>query len=99
MGAAFVAVSGGTIDLTDIIVTGYDAEEGCEGVVDIQTLDEYGRGGNQYFWYDVPGELYGWLDASDNEAEEGALVIKPGEGLWVNAPSSDYMIEFPGVTL
>ena len=88
-----------SVDLTSILISGYDPEEGCEGVVDIQTLDEFGRGGNQYFWYDVPGELYGWLDASDNEAEEGALIINPGEGLWVNAPSADYMIEFPGVTL
>ena len=87
------------VDLTDIVISGYDPEDGCEGTVDIQTLDEYGRGGNQYFWYDVPGELYGWLNASDEEAAEGDLVINPGEGLWVNAPSTAYSIVFPGVTL
>ncbi len=96
MGAAFIAVSGASVDLTDIIVTGYDSEEGCEGTVDIQTLDAFGRGGNQYFWYDVPGELYGWLDASDTEAAKGDLVLAPGEGLWINAPSSDYKLQTAG---
>ncbi len=87
-----------TIDLTNVAITGYS--EICEGDVNVQILDSLGRGGEVYFWYDVPEfELYGWLDGSDEPVEVGAVTLGSGEGLWANATSSDYMVVFPGVTL
>ena len=90
-----------SVDLTRIVVSGYDEEEGSEEDVKVQTLDRYGRGGVTYAWMDlVDGDdvYYGWYDDGE-EVLEGTLVLQPGEGLWANAPSSDYQIEFPGVTL
>lgn len=87
-----------TVDLTAISVTGY--EEICEGEVNVQILDSLGRGGEIYSWYDVPeADLYGWLDGSDEPLEEEVVTLAAGEGLWVNAPSSDYSIKFPGVAI
>lgn len=99
MGPSFVAVAGEAIDLTKIDVTGYDPEEGTEGEVYVQGLDALGRGTGSYYYYDVPGELVGWLDGSDNEVEEGQVMIPAGDALWVSAPSSAYSIIVPGVTL
>ena len=86
-------------DLTDIVVTGYDAEEGTEGDVYVQGLDATGNGTGSYFYYDVPGEITGWLDGNDEEVEAGSVYVNAGEGLWVAAPSADYSLVFPGVTL
>ena len=86
-------------DLTDIVVTGYDAEEGTEGDVYVQGLDATGNGTGSYFYYDVPGEITGWLDGNDEEVEVGQVYVNPGEGLWVAAPSAAYSLVFPGVTL
>ena len=99
VGAQFAAVSGSTIDLTDIKVTGYDAESGTEGDVNVQILDAYGKAGMTYFYYDVPGELTGWIDGNDEEVEVGAVVVGPGEGLWVRSPNTSYSLVIPGVTL
>lgn len=96
MGAAFVAVAGKTIDLTSIKVVGYDPEEGTEGAVYVQGLDASGRGTGSYFYYDVPGELTGWLDSADEIVEPGQVVLAPGEGLWVSAPSADYALQSSG---
>ena len=86
-----------SVDLTDIDVSGYD--EVTEGEVSVQVLDAYGKSAMIYSYYDVPGELTGWLDSSDNEVAVGDLVIAPGEALWVDAPSTSYSLIFPGVTL
>ena len=96
MGAQFQAVSGQGIDLTDIIVTGYNAEDGTEAEVKVQTLDERGRGGMTYSFYDVPGELYGWLDSFDNPVEPGTVVLLPAEGLWVSAPNESFALQTSG---
>ena len=86
------------VDLTAIDVTGYD--EICEADVNVQILDSLGRGGDIYTWYDLPeDEIFGGFDGNDEPVEVGALVLKPGEGLWVNALSSDYSIVFPGVNI
>ena len=87
------------VDLTDIVVTGYNPEEGTEADVDVQGLDATGMGTGSYFYYDVPGELTGWLDADDNEVEPGTVMIGAGEALWVSAPSTAFSLVFPGVTL
>ena len=85
------------VDLTQITVGGY--EEATEGDVQVQTLDEYGRTVANYTYYDVPGELTGWLDADDNEVEVGDVVVKPGEGLWTYSLDDGFTFIFPGVNL
>ena len=87
------------VDLTAIDVTGYDTEEGTEGDVNVQILDAYGKAGLTYFYYDVPGDFTAWLDSFDNEVTVGDVVVAPGEGLWVKAPSTAYSLVLPGVTL
>ena len=79
-GACFVPVTGSTFDLTDLKVTGY--VESTEADLQIQTLDEYGRTVDTFFYYDVPGELTGWLDINDEEVEPGTVTFQAGEGLW-----------------
>ena len=72
-------------------------EEAIEGTVSAQKLDEYGRTLESYFWYDVPGELYGWLDITDEPVE--GVVMQPGESLSFVAPDNTYYVNFPGVEL
>ena len=53
-----------------------------------------------YFWYDIEEEdLYGWLDGKDDPIEEGIIMLEPGAGVWVKAPTANYSLVFPGVTL
>ena len=85
------------VDLTKTFISGY--EEATEGDVQVQTLDEYGRTVDTFFYYDVPGELTGWLDSGDNEVEEGAVVVKPGQGLWTISSADGFTFVFPGVVL
>ena len=85
------------VDLTKITVDGYD--EATEADVSLQPLDQAGRGGMTYSYYDVPGELTGWLDGFDNPVEEGSVMIKPGEGMWTSAPSTAWSVTLPGVEL
>ncbi len=87
------------IDLTKIDVSGYNAEDGTEADVQAQTLDNRGKGGMTYSFYDVPGELFGWLDGNDEPVEEGAVMIQPGEGLWVSSPNATFQLELPGVEI
>ena len=86
------------VKINDLVVTGYDEETGTEAEVNAQTLDAFGRTVNSYFFYDVPGELYGWLDIADEEISDD-VTVAPGEGLYVIAPNNTLSIEFPGVNL
>ena len=99
-GAAFVPVDGAaTIDLQDIKVTGYDATEGSEEEVTAQTLDNAGRTLKTYSWIDLTDGsdvYYGWYE--DGELVENVSLIS-GESLYFRAPSTDYYVNFPGVTL
>ena len=52
-----------------------------------------------YSFYDVPGELFGWLDSFDEPVEADAVLVQPGEGLWVSSPNTSFQLELPGVTL
>lgn len=91
-GAQFVSVSGTGINIQDITVVGYDGE--TAGDVDIQILDNLGRMTTQYFWVDLPDDdIYGWLDGDDEPAD---VTFQPGEGLWVNAPNSDFKLQTAG---
>ena len=90
------------VDLTDVNVTGYDTELGTEDEVYIQSLDYRGRtvAGSMYFWIDVTdGEdvYYGWLNEEGDFIAEGDKILVAGEAIWVNAPSSDFKIVFPGI--
>ena len=85
------------VDLTDTYVTGY--AESTEADVVVQTLDEFGRTVAIYSYYDVPGELTGWLDENDDEVEVGSVTVKPGEGLWSYCTADGFSFVFPGVTL
>ena len=85
------------VDITKIDVDGYD--EATEADVKMQVLDNFGRGGMTYAYYDVPGELTGWLDSFDEPVEEGVVMIQPGEGMWTSAPSATYSVTLPGVEL
>ena len=87
------------VDLTDIDVSGYNAEDGTEGDVRAQVLDAYGKSDMTYFYYDVPGDFTAWLDGNDDEVEPGDVTVAPGEGLWVKAPGTAYSLVLPGVTL
>ena len=84
VGAAFVPVSGNTIDLVDIKVAGYEGE--TWGDVQIQTLTGSGGTDKTYVWYDGnDGETdwYGWYDADAYlPLERGAITVNPGAGLW-----------------
>ena len=98
-GAAFTPVSGKAFDLNDLSVTGYDKEDGSEGDVYIQTLDEYGRTVATYFWIDVvDGEdvLHGWLDGNDDPVEPGAVTFQAGEGLWVFCQDESFGLQSAG---
>ena len=105
-GAAFVPVSGSTIDLQTLKVTGYNAEDGYgDGDVYVQTLDPYGRTLKTFTWVDVAADpddpdavdLYGWYD-NDND-ELGELDLAAGDGLYAYGPNTSFSIVFPGVTL
>ncbi len=99
-GAQFIPVTGSTVDLTDITVTGYDTEEGTEEEVSVQTLDKNGSRVNFYYWYDVTDGAdvyYGWLDADSGDfIESGTVLLGVGDGLWVDAPSADYKLQSAG---
>ena len=99
-GAQFIPVTGSKIDLTDISVTGYDKEEGTAEEVSVQTLDKNGSMVKQYYWYDaVDGSdvYYGWLDADSGDfIEAGDVLLDVGDGLWVDAPSSDFNLQSAG---
>ena len=79
------------------MVTITSNEEAIEGTVTASLLDNAGRTLKTYSWYDVPGELYGWLDDNDDLVE--GVVMQPGEGLSFSAPGNTYYVNFPGVEL
>ena len=90
------------IDLNSIVVTGYKKDDGSMDEVFAQELKVTGAGGKQYYWYDgfdwLGQEMYGWYD-DDGKVEDGKVFLLPGDGLWVKAPSSKYVINIPGVKL
>ena len=85
------------VDLTKIIVEGY--QETTEADVQMQPLDAVGRGGMNYSYYDIPGEVTGWLDSFDEPVAEGVVMIQPGEGMWTHATGTAFSVTLPGVEL
>ena len=80
------------VDLTDIEVTGYKGAS--EEEVKVQILNEGGMGGTTYSSIDTGDEKF-WID--EEPIEPGALVIQPGESMWVQAPNTDYQLIIPEV--
>ena len=97
VGSQFVPVSGSTFDLTELKVTGYEAEAGTEADVQVQTLDEFGRTVKNFAFYDVPGEFTGWFDDEENEVAEGDVVVQAGEGLWSISSGDGFGIQSAGM--
>ena len=97
-GLSVVNPSPVSVDLTKISVSGYDAATGVKGKVEVQVLDEIGRTKAQYYYYDLPtAKILGWFDKDDNEVEEGAVVLKPGVGLWAMSQIEGLSLVFPAV--
>ncbi len=97
-GASFLPVSGESITLGDVKITGYSSEDGyADFEVIAKQLDGAGRGGTAYFWCDFEEEgetYYGWYDEDMNSFS--SLELVPGEGLWVYSPSTDLSIQSAG---
>ena len=98
-------VSGDTLDLVDVKVTGYDpfveGEGGAYGEVNAQILTDVGVTEESYFWndfveYDYDGEgndrtWYGWYaDGEEVAISRGDCVFAPGEGFMVICESYDF---------
>ena len=103
VGACFAPITGNDVDLTDVIVSGYNRDDGSEDQVYAQTLDESGKTIDMYYWIDVSYEedgetvtLYGWMNAAGDLIEKGDVVLPLGDGLWVDAPSEDFKLNFNG---
>ena len=103
--AGFKMVANSTpvaVDLTEITVTGYDADEGTDGDVSVQTLDSTGNMIDQYFWVDVTdGDdvVYGWFDNNGDQVEAENVMVEAGAALWVDAADSTFSLVIPGVDL
>ena len=112
-GAAFVPVSGETIDLTDLKGTGYDPYDmeedmgGCLGYINLQITDEYGRTTeHDYFWNDFQYEedeeiitVKGWLDGDDEPVAKGACTVAPGEGFLLKCDGDGFGLQSSGEVL
>ena len=106
-GASFVPVSGSTVDLGDITVSGYTGSTGVD--IEVQTLDEYGATDKSYIWKDVTflgTKYYGWyldgeLDgAYEDLDDDDKVTIKPGQGIWVlSSAEQDFQFVWPKVDL
>jgi hypothetical protein len=89
----------GAVDLTDILVGGYEGEN--MEVVVIQTLDNLGNAIDTYNWMDDNGGgdfEPGWYNGDYEPIEEGTVLVQPGEGLWV-AGDDGLTLEFPATVL
>lgn len=87
-----------TVDLTDCVVTGYDAEEGSDSEMYVQTLDEYGRTVASFFWVDVDGAI-GWYNEDGEEVAKGDVPVAQGAGLWCVCDYDGFNFVWPKVDL
>lgn len=110
VGPAFIAVGGGTTDLMDITVTGYDPfdydseEGGAYGDVQVQTLTGGGSTDTIYAWQDfvekgeTPDEDVVWKGWYNEETPlaRGEVVLAEGEGLWSVTLIEDMKLQSKG---
>ena len=99
-GACFIPVTGKTFDLSTLSVVGYDKEDGCDGAVQLQTLNEFGQTVRTFLWKDFEFEgitFYGWYDAdTDDELEAGEVEFQAGEGLWTYCDDDGLSLQSAG---
>ena len=83
--------------LGDLKISGYgDEYDGCQ--IYCCKLDNFGRGGTAYFWWDTPagvdrkGNPYpaqcGWFDLDEEECYD-SIPMAPGESVWLDAPNDE----------
>lgn len=96
-GSQFVAVNGESMDLTDIVPTGYDKDTYEGGSIYIQSLDYRGKSvvGSIYYWYDDEDGT-GWFDDADEVVMEGQVTFAPGEAVWIKANSTGEKLQSSG---
>lgn len=102
-GACFLPITGNTINLQDITVSGYEKAEGYgEGDIYVQTLTPGGTTIKSYTWLDIPADpdeeesvaMYGWYD--DDEGVIGNLTMAAGEGLYAYGPNTSFGLQSAG---
>ena len=89
------------VDINDLEVSGYNPDDGSMDEVFAQELKVTGAGGKQYYWLDGEDDdgnpMYGWYDDDTEKIPDNTVFIEAGDGLWVKAPSSKFVINIPGV--
>ena len=105
-GASFVPVSGDTVDLSEITVTGYKKELGSASEVYVMSMDELGQTvGLNYTWIDVNfggTQFTGWFVDSDvdspyeDQDEEDQIKLLPGQGIWVSSENDTLSLQSSG---
>ena len=96
-GAQFVPISGGGMDLCDIIPTGYDKDTYVGGSISVQSLDAdgYTVAGSVYYWYDDEDGT-AWFDGSDEEVVRGQVTFGAGDAVWISANSTSEALQTSG---
>lgn len=97
VGAQFVPISSETMDLCDIVPTGYNKDTYVGGSITVQTLDANGYmvPGSMFYWYDDEDGT-AWFDGNDDEVVRGQVTYKPGEALWVKANTTSEGLQSSG---
>ena len=81
-----------SINLQDILVTGYEGENA--DTVNIQILDSMGYTVATYYWADLPDDgIVGWLDADEELPDD--VEFSAGDALWVNSTDASLSLVFP----
>ena len=96
VGASFVNVSGGNIDIQDLtpVTEDYKPGDGYEDEeVELQILNENGGTSRTFVWIDA-GTTYpaGWYE----DGELADYTFAPGEGFYAGAPDSTWSIQNAG---
>ena len=95
VGVQFLPMSAsGKVDLTEVIPVGYKGA--TEEEVKVQVLDKNGMGGTTYSWIDTGDDKF-WID--DEPIGKGQMTFDPGDGIWVQAPNTDFKLQSAGQVL
>ena len=95
-------MGGGSIDIQNLSVTGYDKDEGYfDGEVYIQTLTPGGATEKSFTWIDMPADpdegieaFCGWFD--DEAGEAASLTVSAGDGLYMFGPNTSFGLRSQG---
>ena len=92
-GASFIPVGGGSYNLQDIVVSGYEGENA--DTVNLQLLDTMGYTAETYYWADLPDDgITGWLNADEEIPTD--VVFGAGDGFWVNSADATLKLQTAG---